>query len=239
MESKIRSSFIPKKSVTETSAAPRTRYKSSGIDVIMLIAIVSLVIAGVLASGIFLYKNLAVKDAANKKEMLENASGAFEPKLIKELMLLSNRIRIAESILEKHTAPSVFLQALEKDTLTGVQFTEFSYEQENSDTAIFSLKGKTGSVNSVALQSSRFGESSLIQNSIFSDIDLVKDGVSFNVEGNVNLASIRYTSVVSNYQPQQVDFVNQQGSDTMQMQQNNTVSPPEPTGEFGDFGSFE
>jgi hypothetical protein len=197
MESKIKSSFIPKKPVVQTAAPANARYKSGGVDILMLIAIVALVISGVLSAGVFLYKNLAVSDAESKKEQLQKARGAFEPKLIEELMKLSDRIRVAEGILENHTAPSVFLQALEEDTLSGVQFVDFEYAQKSTDRATFALKGKTGSVNSVALQSSRFGESNIIRDPIFSDIDLVKDGVTFTVEGEIDLGAIRYSTIAS------------------------------------------
>ena len=197
MESKIKTSFIPKKPIAQAAKASSARYKSGGLDITMLIAIVALVIAGVLSGGVFFYHELAVSDADSKREQLQKARGAFEPKLIQELMLLSDRIRVAEGILENHTAPSVFLQALEEDTLTGVQFIDFEYKQKGSDKAVFSLKGKTNSVNSVALQSSRFGESTIIKDPIFSDIDLVKDGVVFTVKGEIDLTAIRYASVAT------------------------------------------
>ena len=138
MESRIKTSFIPKEPIAQATKASNARYKSGGLDIVMLIAIVALVIAGVLSAGVFFYHGLAVSDAGYKKEQLQKARGAFEPKLITELMLLSDRIRVAEGILENHTAPSVFLQALERDTLTGVQFIEFEYKQKTADKAIFS-----------------------------------------------------------------------------------------------------
>ncbi len=197
MESKIKSSFIPKKPISPTVNKSAVRYKSSGIDIAMLISIVLLVVAGVLSAGVFFYHELTVSDANAKKEQLKRAKGAFEPKLIKELTLLSDRIRVAEEILEKHTAPSIFLESLEKDTLSEVQFVDFEYKQKSADSAVFSLKGKTNSVNSVALQSSRFGESTIIRDPIFSDIDLVKDGVVFKVDGKIDLNAIRYSNVAS------------------------------------------
>ncbi len=198
MESKIKTSFIPKKPIAQSAKdVSKARYKSGGLDIVMLVSIVLVVISGVLSAGVFFYHQLAISDAESKKEQLQRARGAFEPKLIQELMLLSDRIRVAEGILEKHTAPSIFLQALEQDTLTGVQFISMEYKQKDSETALFTLKGKTHSVNSVALQSSRFGESTVIKDPIFSDIDLVKDGVTFTVKGEVDLSAIRYSSIAS------------------------------------------
>ncbi len=230
MESKIKTSFIPKRPIAQATKASGAKYKSSGIDIVMLVSIVSLVIAGVLSAGVFFYHGLVVSDADNKKEQLQRARGAFEPKLIKELMLLSDRIRVAEGILENHTAPSVFLQALERDTLTGVQFIDFEYEAKTTDKATFSLKGKTNSVNSVALQSSRFGESTIIKDPIFSDIDLVKDGVTFTVEGEVDLTAIRYSSVATTPTP---------SFDTSRFNMGDLLNNNSTGGEFGDFGTVE
>jgi len=232
MESKIKTSFIPKKPIAQAAKSSSARYKSGGLDIVMLIAIVALVIAGVLSGGVFFYHGLTVSDADNKKAQLQKARGAFEPKLIQELMLLSDRIRVAEGILEQHTAPSTFLQALEQDTLTSVQFIDFEYRQKGVDKAVFSLKGKTNSVNSVALQSSRFGESTIIKDPIFSDIDLVKDGVVFTVEGELDLGAIRYASVAT---APAVSF------DTTGLDTNNLLdsSVEQNSNEFGDFGNVE
>ncbi len=231
MESRIKTSFIPKKPVAQAaSKAPSARYKSGGLDIVMLVSVVILVVAGVLSAGVFFYHSLAVSDANNKKEQLQKARGAFEPKLIQELMLLSDRIRVAEGILESHTAPSVFLQALEMDTLSGVQFIDLEYKQKSTDRALFSLKGKTGSVNSVALQSSRFGESTIIKDPIFSDIDLVKDGVTFTVEGEIDLAAIRYSSVAT------VPIIN--SFDTTNFNMGDLLEDTLQEEDFGDFGDF-
>lgn len=229
MESKIKSSFIPKRPVSRAGAPVSARYKSSGLDIIMLLAIIALVVSVVLSVGVFLYKNLAIADFENKVEQLEKSRGAFNLRLIEEMTLLSERIRVAEGILENHTAPSVFLQSLEHDTLTGIQFTELEYNQKNDDIATFSLKGKANSVNSIALQSSRFGESNIIKDPIFSDINLVKDGVTFTVEGYINLHAIRYSSVVAMLQLQN----NNPGLNREVQESDNNL------GEFGDFGNLE
>lgn len=163
----------------------------------MLIAIVLFVVAGVLAAGVFLYKNLTDADATSKKEQLEKAREAFDPSLIAELTATSDRIRIAEGILEEHTAPSLFLASLEQDTLAGVQFSELEYKQKSASVAEIKLKGKAASMNTVALQSSRFGESALLKNPIFSGVDLVTGGVVFEVTGEVDLNAVRYASVAA------------------------------------------
>lgn len=195
MESKITSSFIPKKPVTPEAEPRKAKYSTNTLDVFMLISIVLIVVAGVLSGGVFLYRNFVESDVANKQAQLEQARGAFDPKLIEELEMTSNRIRVAGTILEQHTAPSILLSSLEQDTLSGVQITDFEYTQRTPDLALIEMKGKSGSMNTVALQSSRFGESSIIRNPIFSGIDIVSDGVVFEVTGEVDLNSLRYASI--------------------------------------------
>lgn len=204
MESKITSSFIPKKPVVEVSNPASVRYRSSGVDFLLLISIVALVVAGVLSAGVFLYHNLTVTDAASQKDQLEKAREAFDTRLLDELTTTSDRIKVADGILAEHTAPSLFLESLERDTLTGVQFLEMKYEQKTPSTASIALKGKSANMNTVALQSARFGESSLLKNPIFAGVDLVPDGVTFDVTGEVDLNAIRYSSVAKslNFVPQ-------------------------------------
>ncbi|MCD5384663.1 MAG: hypothetical protein LRZ97_01980 [Candidatus Pacebacteria bacterium] len=246
MESQIKTSFIPKKPITQTvQGSSRMIHKSSGVDLMMLVSIVLLVVAGVLSAGVFLYKNISLRELDNKKTAIEQSKDSFQPELIKEFMQLSSRIQVAEGILENHIAPSVFLHALERDTLTGVQFTEFKLKPINTEVAEFSLKGKTGSVNSVALQSSRFGDSNIIKNSIFSDIDLVNGGVTFNVIGEINLDTIRFADMAQNLSQDHSQNLNNIRTNGLQ-QESVTGDDPLLGGEiseeddgFGEFGSFE
>jgi hypothetical protein len=202
----------------------------------MLISIVLLVTAGVLSAGVFLYKSMATKESENKMTALERSQNEFQPALIKEFQKLSNRIQVAEAILDNHIAPSAFLYALEKDTLTGVQFSEFKFKYKNNDIAEFSLKGKTASVNSVALQSTLFSDSDIIKQSIFSDIDLINGGVTFNVEGEIDLNAIRFANVVAeafSANDQEHNPVDNQRLDSDLFFNNDLLN------QSGDFGNFE
>ncbi len=198
MESKIKASFIPKKPIAQKPRASIIKRRGSGVDLIMLIAIVLISIASVLSIGVFLYKNMAQQEEKNKKERLQKSRDSFDPALINKIQKLSTRIEVAQEVLDNHIAPSTFLQTLEKITLSGVQFTEFNFKPKNNEIAEFSMKGKTGSVNSVALQSAEFSNSDMIKTSIFSDIDLVNGGVTFNISGELDLDAIRFADVSNN-----------------------------------------
>ncbi len=198
MESKIKASFIPKKPIAQKPRASIIKRRGSGVDLIMLIAIVLIAVASVLSVGVFLYKNIAQQEEKNKKERLQKSRDSFDPALIKKMQKLSTRIEVAQEILDNHIAPSAFLQTLEKITLSGVQFTEFNFKPKNNEVAEFSMKGKAGSVNSIALQSAKFSTNDMIKTSIFSDIDLVNSGVTFNVSGELDLDTIRFADVSNN-----------------------------------------
>ncbi len=237
MKSEIKASFIPKKPVAQSTPISNMAHRGNGIDLIMLVSIILLVIAIVLSVGVFLYNGFANSQLEAKKTSLERSRDNFQPALIKDFEKLSNRINVAETILENHIAPSIFLDALERDTLESVQLTSFKFKLKNNDLAEFAIKGKTNSVNSVALQSSKFGESEIIKNSIFSDIDLVNGGVVFNVTGEVDLNAIRFTNLINGSFQQNPNiqdlFNNTQSQTNTQTENFNDLN------DFGDFGNLQ
>jgi len=203
MESNIKSSFIPDKMPASQSAANYAQ-KSSGSsggagDIFILIAIVALAASLALAAGVFLYDRFLDANVQKKSEQLERARKAFEPQLIQELVRLDSRLQAADSVLANHLAPSELFNLLEELTLQSVSYDSLNYSLGEDSGITIKLKGKSHSVNGVALQASVFGQHNAISNPIFSDLDLVKDGVSFQVSANVNPSALRYTTVFQQY----------------------------------------
>jgi len=201
MESNIKASFIPDKMPTQRPAggAPVSSGAGGAGDILILIAIVALAASLALAAGVFLYDRFLDANVQKKSAQLERARQAFEPVLIQELVRLDSRLQAADDVLAKHLAPSELFNLLEELTLQSVAYDSLNYEVTDDEAIKIKLKGRARSVNGVALQASVFGQHNAISNPIFSDIDLVSDGVSFGVSATVNPSALRYTTIFSQY----------------------------------------
>ena len=248
MEPSIKASFIPDKMpASQPRGAPATPGGGAG-DIFILIAIVALAAALALAAGVFLYDRFLEANVQKKSAQLERARQAFEPVLIQELVRLDARLQAADDILARHLAPSELFNILEELTLQSIEFESLDYTVEDDDSIQLKLKGKARSVNGVALQSSVFGQHNAVENPIFSDLDLVSDGVTFRVSATINPSALRYTTVFSQYSSG-VDAMDDLGGledfsgdiDTFGNDApvpGDTPDPTAPTPSEGDFGSF-
>ncbi|MBL4644609.1 MAG: hypothetical protein JKX80_01955 [Candidatus Pacebacteria bacterium] len=200
MESNIKASFIPDKMPTgRPNGGARPSSGGGAGDILILIAIVTLAASLALAAGVFLYDRFLDANVQKKDGQLVRAQQAFEPDLIRELVRLDLRLQAADSVLAQHLAPSELFNLLEELTLQSVAYDSLDYSVEDDNTIQIKLKGKARSVNGVALQASVFGQHNAIVNPIFSDLDLVHDGVSFKVSAAVNPSALRYTTVFTQY----------------------------------------
>ncbi|PCI30050.1 hypothetical protein COB52_01920 [Candidatus Kaiserbacteria bacterium] len=204
MESQIKSSFIPDKMPARQPG--RTPKKSSGGvgDILILITVVILAASLALAAGVFLYDRFLTVNVDKKAEQLNRARQALDEDSVKQLLRLDARLMAASSVLTNHTAPSEIFKVLQETTLKSVSYDSFEYTAGGVDGMVITLKGKAKSVNGVALQASVFGQHNAIGNPIFSEIDLISDGVSFIVTANINPSAINYTNV-SQYVSEVVD----------------------------------
>ncbi len=168
-------------------------------DIFILVAIVALAAALALAAGVFLYDRFLDANVQKKSEQLERARQAFEPALIQELVRLDSRLQAADDVLARHLAPSELFNLLEELTLQSVAYDSLDYTVGEDDTIEIRMRGKARSVNGVALQASVFGQNNAVTNPIFSELDLVRDGVTFEVTATVNPSALRYTTVFSQY----------------------------------------
>lgn len=209
-------------------------------DIFILIAIVALAAALALAAGVFLYDRFLDANVQKKSEQLERARQAFEPVLIQELIRLDSRLQAADDVLARHLAPSELFNLLEELTLQSVEYDSMDYKVGDDDTIEVRMKGKARSVNGVALQASVFGQHNAVTNPIFSDLDLVSDGVTFEVTATVNPSALRYTTVFTQYSEGVSDFSEFDGFgdefDAFSGDGQEDLNV-EPAGdEFGDFG---
>lgn len=240
MESNIKASFIPDKLPTTDGRSTAAR-KSSGsaVDILMLLAVVTLAVALALAAGVFLYSSFLSSNVQSKSEQLARAQQAFEPALVQELIRLDARLDAANAVLAQHLAPSELFSLLEELTLQSVSFSSMNYSLSEDGTITLRLQGKARSVNGVALQASVFGQHNAITNPIFGDLDLVSDGVEFSVTATVNPAALRYSTVFRQYsQGVQIPDVSTQGVQPTTTQPTVEAPVEGDTPRAEDFGEF-
>jgi hypothetical protein len=166
-------------------------------DILMLIAIILLASSLAIAAGVFLYASYINKSLADKQQSLERVRDSFDKKTIEDLKLLDAQLRAAKDVLQKHSAVSELFKALEVLTLRSVQLTNFTYRVDSDNSIKLEMDGKALTVNAVALQSKILGANRhVIQNPIFSNLDLEDDGVSFNIRAEVNPDFVNFSNVV-------------------------------------------
>jgi hypothetical protein len=195
MESPINSSFIPTK--ISLGERPREEYGSDAFDVMVLLGVIALVVAGTMAAGVFLYKQFLANDLAAKKEQLNKAKKAFQPDLVRDLTRLDERISIAEGVLQSHIAPSAFFDVLSQITLKTIEYKGLEYEFTGTDSLHVVMNGRAASVNGIAYQARVMSTHPAIKNPIFSIGNITKDGVEFTVELDINPEAVNFASLIS------------------------------------------
>jgi hypothetical protein len=197
MEPKFRTSFIPKKAL---ATATGVKKKGSGgpLGIVILLTLVIALGTVVLSVGVFLYQQILEVNITRKTETLERARSAFEPALIKELVRIDTRTNAAASILNEHIAPSVLFESLENLTLKSVQFEDFNLTHVSDERVSISMKGIANDFRGIALQANVFGDSRLIRDPIFSNLNLNQAGKAvFDFSAFIDISFINYVSNVN------------------------------------------
>jgi len=194
MESKIKSSFIPDK-MPNTPKSTGTS-SGAGASLFLVLAIIVFAVTASMAAGVYLYQKLLTTDAVTKRETLQRERKLLEPSTIKMLVSLDDQLKAADDVLLRHIAPSVLFDILEKLTLKSIVFNKLEYKIGKTGNIELALSGKALNVNGVALQSEIFGKNRVIINPIFSNLNLVQDGVEFDVTASIDMAAMRYVSTI-------------------------------------------
>ncbi|MFM2414338.1 MAG: hypothetical protein RI911_31 [Candidatus Parcubacteria bacterium] len=195
MESPINSSFIPTK--ISLADRPREEYGSDAFDVIVLLGVIALVVAGTLSAGVFLYKQFLTNDLTAKREQLNKAKEAFQPELVRDLSRLDERISIAEGLLQSHLAPSAFFDVLQQVTLKSIEYKSFDYTFTPPDKLHVKIDGKAASVNGIAYQERVMSDHPAIKNPVFTVGAIGKDGITFTAELDIDPDAVNFVSLVS------------------------------------------
>jgi hypothetical protein len=171
-------------------------YGKSASDIFVLLGLIALVIAGAVSAGVFLYAQFATNKLVTEQAQLKLGQKSFSADAISQLMRLDDRLRLGESILGSHTAPSVLFAILQETTLQSVQFTNLEYAQSTPNDIKVTMKGRAKTVNAIALQANTFSRHAAIKDPIFQINEFTKDGVTFTVTMMLNADMIRFKSLI-------------------------------------------
>ena len=190
MNSKIRSSFIPKKAIA-TKNSTLKKYRS--FNILTFVATIVFVVSLAASGGVFIYERLIENSIDQKGIELDSARQTIDIGLINEFKALDRKLRTAEELLGRHTAMTLFFDFLESSTLQNVQYNEFNYEFNTDGVIIINMEGIARSFNSLTLQSDIFRDSNIILNPVFSDLSLDESGnVQFNVSARIDPSFVLY-----------------------------------------------
>jgi Tfp pilus assembly protein PilN len=191
MDPSVSASFIPKKPLEEVRSS---RGGAAGLVflLILLIFIGSLIAAG----SAFLYGRYLSISLDNKKASLEKYQEQFEISTIQTLVRFDSRVNEAQTILQKHLAPSSIFAFISQNTLEKVRFRQFTFTiGDGAKGPSIQLQGVADSFATVALQSDKLGNSKVLKDVIFSGISIEDAGkVAFSVTATLDPSFILYSN---------------------------------------------
>lgn len=172
------SSFIPKRSTGKT--VPRR----SGKRIYIFSYVAYVVFFGTLLSvgGIFFLEQQAERQLEEHIALLEAERQSFNTSQLEEIKALDSRLRIALTILDRHSAPSLLFEALEQVVVDEIQFTNFGYNRTETAAAV-TLNGVADSFDALLFQQEVIKDNQLLA---AAEVTQVTVGGSANVIEGAN-----------------------------------------------------
>jgi len=191
MESKFQTSFIPKKSLDDGSVKIKTP-----ISILFVSSVIIMLLTLGVSSGVFYYKNTLENKIASKQATLKDTYKNLDSSNIQNIVNIDTKLRIAENLLNNHTAVSSLFGLLQGVTLKNLRFTDFSFSYISPTKVAITMKGQAAGFEVVAKQIEAFASPSAKVNftdSIFSDFSLDDKGnVGFSFLTNLNPKAVLY-----------------------------------------------
>ncbi len=189
MEPKFQTSFIPKKPIVAGQSTGFQVVKQTNI--FNVIATILFLITILSAGALYLYKNLLVSQIADEGRQLVQATDAFQPDRIKELLDFNARLIVAKGLLSNHVVVSKFLHLVESDTIKNMRLNSLEYSVENNKPSI-RMNAESKSYNALAQQANIFATSEFIKNPLFTNFQPLSNG-----DVSVNFTAILVPDLVS------------------------------------------
>jgi len=193
IELPTQTTFIPKKPITQ-----EYREESSS-SLVSTISVGLFLISLLLAGGVYFYSEYTDKNVAVKKKSLDISQGRFEPQTLQEFKDIDKRLSAAKIVLHQHIAITPVFDILSQLTLKNIQYTKFGYKFDEAGKSVtVTLSGVTNNYETIALQSDNFSKNKLIQDPVFSNLNLDTNGkLVFDLNFNVDPSLINFVETVN------------------------------------------
>jgi len=197
METKFQTSFIPKKTVTETKSS------GSGMGIFLFVSIVIFLVSLGIAGWVYLQKQMLVSKIVEQQGIIATNEDSFDTNTIESILTLNKRITLADGLLQKHVSVSPIFNFLQQATLKNVRFRDFNFSSLSKDEngtprVAVKLSGIAKDFETVASQADELGSSKwskIISEPKISNFSLNTDGsVSFLFTAYVSPSFILYES---------------------------------------------
>ena len=196
MDPKFQTSFIPKKPMIPGSMGMPVKKTKS---VLSNIAIFLVIVTVLLSAGAFLYEKKLIKDNEQKKQKIQKEITTFDPEITNRLIVLKSRIDSAKELLANHLALTKFFELLNANTISTVQFKDFTYNGSPGKPLAVKLSGIAKSYNDLVFQSDTMLANPNLSNVAFSGFGLDKDGnVIFIMDAEINPSYVSYQKAIEN-----------------------------------------
>ncbi|MFA7315652.1 MAG: hypothetical protein WC059_02515 [Candidatus Paceibacterota bacterium] len=201
MENSFQTSFIPKKPIVPApSAAPLSTPHTKSIFSILSVGL--LILVGVTAGGLFLYKNYLTNQKEVLSQSLVRARDSFERDTILELETFDKRMSASKKILTSHIVLSPLFTLIGELTIPSIQYTKFEHQMTDKGLFYVKMTGTARDYKSIATQSEIFNSSKgrYLKSVVFSNLtttevkekDTKKTSIGFNVEFIVDPVLLSY-----------------------------------------------
>jgi hypothetical protein len=198
----FQTSFIPKKPLVASTDIPTTVSRPLGL--LNFLSILSVVIVVALYGGLFVYKNILLKNLNNLHTSLQSSQESFEKDTIEDLQLFDKRMSVSKQVISGHIIFSPFFELMNQLTLPNVQFTKF--EQTSSvdgRSFLVNMSGIARDYRSIALQAQVLNsdKGKYFKDVVFSNLGLAdekdkKGYVKFEISFSVDPTLLSYEKFV-------------------------------------------
>lgn len=198
----FQTSFIPKKPLVADTGVQAPVSRPLGI--LNFLSILAVVIVIALYGGLYIYKNILLKNLNNLHISLKASQESFEKDTIEDLQLFDKRMSVSKQVISGHIILSPLFELLNGLTLPNVQFTKF--EQTSSvdgRSFLISMSGIARDYRSIALQAQVLNsdKGKYFKDVVFSNLGLAdekdkKGYVKFEISFSVDPTLLSYEKFV-------------------------------------------
>lgn len=189
MENTFQTSFIPKKNIISGAGG-----KQPPKSILTIIAALLLIVTIGGCIGLYVYKKTLNQKKVTLSASLAQKESFFQKESVDELVLYSNRMKVAQQVLDNHVVLSPLFALLSKLTLREVQFTKFNHYTTPSGFEV-KMSGVAPTYQALALQADVFNGTlaTSLSGVVFSNIQKNENKkISFELKFRVSPTLLSY-----------------------------------------------